>query len=77
MPGHARNGEEDPFFVCFFGLVAMVSPEAMGRNGSLFCAHPCQHLMGDIGLVDHHPQRDPLEPQRGTMLSRKASLSHK
>lgn len=27
-----------------FRLVAMASPEEMGRNGSMFCAHLCQHL---------------------------------
>ena len=41
----------------FFRLVAMASPEAMGRNGSMFCAHLCQHLMEGMGSVGHHPQR--------------------
>ena len=31
------------------GLVAMVSPEVIGWNGSIFCAHLCHHLMGGIG----------------------------
>lgn len=34
----------------FFRVVAMASPEAMGRNGTLFCAHPCQHLIGGMGF---------------------------
>lgn len=49
MRGMARRAQ-------FFCLVAMASPEAMGRNGSMFCAHLCQHLMGGMGSVGHHPQ---------------------
>lgn len=41
----------------FFCRVAMASPEVMGRNGSIFCAHLCQHLMGGMGSVGHHRQR--------------------
>lgn len=36
-----------PDFLC---LVAMASPEAMGRNGSVFCAHFCQRSMGRDGI---------------------------
>lgn len=42
----------------FFRLVAMVSPEVMGRNGSMFCAHLCQHLMRGLGLQGHQPQNE-------------------
>lgn len=52
MPGHAWNGEERPISFC---LVAMASPQEMGRNGSMFCAHLCQHLMAGLGSVSHRP----------------------
>lgn len=42
-------------FSFFSHLVAMVSPEVMGRNESIFCAHLCHYLKGGMGSVAHHP----------------------
>lgn len=53
MRGHGWNVEEGPIF---FRLVAMASPKLMGRNGSMFSANLCQHLMGGMGSVGCHFQ---------------------
>lgn len=56
-------------FFLFFCLVAMESPEVMGRNGNIFfCAHLCQHLMGGLGRV--------VQSNRGQTLQRETSHSH-
>ncbi|TNN71690.1 hypothetical protein EYF80_018041 [Liparis tanakae] len=51
-------------------LVAMASPEAAGRNGSVFFLYPplCQHLMGGMRSVGHRRRVSSLESRRGALL---------